>query len=91
MLITDDDPNNELFEVVQQYNRNSDNKITNIPVRIFTYMIGRDITTTPELERLACENRGLLLNLNYIYDKVNFNIQYLFHIYRQLCTCTFKG
>lgn len=58
MLLTDDDPNDELFEVVQKYNRIDNNKVTNIPVRIFTYMIGRDITTTPELERLACENRG---------------------------------
>lgn len=57
MLITDDDPNEELFEVVKIYNRIDNN--TNIPVRIFTYMIGRDITTTPELERLACENRGI--------------------------------
>jgi len=60
MLITDDDPNEELFEVVKKYNRIDDNKFTNIPVRIFTYMMGRDITTTPELERLACENRGFL-------------------------------
>lgn len=64
MLITDDDPNEELFDVVKKYNR-VDNKIVNIPVRIFTYMIGRDITTTPELERLACENRGFLLTLYY--------------------------
>lgn len=60
MLITDDDPNEELFEVVQKYNRvdNNNTKNQNIPIRIFTYMIGRDITTTPELKRLACENRG---------------------------------
>lgn len=58
MLITDDDPNKDLFEVVKKYNRLNDNKLTHIPVRIFTYMIGRDITTTPELKRLACENRG---------------------------------
>lgn len=60
MLITDDDPNEELFEVVQKYNRidNNNSVNQNIPIRIFTYMIGRDITTTPELERLACENRG---------------------------------
>lgn len=58
MLITDDDPNEDLFDVVKKYNRNNDNKFMNIPVRIFTYMMGRDITKTPELERLACENRG---------------------------------
>jgi len=63
MLITDDDPNEELFDVVKMYNRVDDNKIINIPVRIFTYMIGRDITTTPELERLACENRGFCVNI----------------------------
>lgn len=58
MLITDDDPGEDLFDVVKTYNRNNDNKFMNIPVRIFTYMMGRDITKTPELERLACENRG---------------------------------
>ncbi|VVC42026.1 Hypothetical protein CINCED_3A004436 [Cinara cedri] len=58
MLITDDDPNEELFEVIQKKNRINNNTVINIPVRIFTYMIGRDITTTPELERLAYENRG---------------------------------
>lgn len=58
MLITDDDPGEDLFDVVKTYNRNNNNKFMNIPVRIFTYMMGRDITKTPELERLACENRG---------------------------------
>lgn len=58
MLITDDDPGEDLFDVVKKYNRVDGNNLTNIPVRIFTYMMGRDITKTPELVRLACENRG---------------------------------
>ncbi|CAI6363760.1 unnamed protein product [Macrosiphum euphorbiae] len=31
MLVTDDDPNEELFDVVQKHNRIDDNKFTNIP------------------------------------------------------------
>lgn len=69
MLITDDDPNEDLFNVVKQYNRIDNNKVTNIPIRIFTYMMGRDITKTPELERLACENRGTYFTKhNYMYN-----------------------
>jgi len=79
MLITDDDPNEELFDVVRKNNR-IDNTTINKPVRIFTYMMGRDITTTPGLERLACENRGLcqhyIVNLILItlitYNRVVF-------------------
>jgi len=68
MLITDDDPNEELFDVVQKYNRVDVNKDIKIPVRIFTYMMGRDIPTPPELERLACENRGL--SEHYIINSI---------------------
>ncbi|XP_060872054.1 voltage-dependent calcium channel subunit alpha-2/delta-3 isoform X2 [Metopolophium dirhodum] len=84
MLVTDDDPNEELFDVVQKYNRIDDNKFTNIPVRIFTYMMGRDTTTTPELERLACENRGSFAHVHSKDEVLESVLKYIAVLARPL-------
>ncbi|XP_016664622.1 voltage-dependent calcium channel subunit alpha-2/delta-3 [Acyrthosiphon pisum] len=84
MLVTDDDPNEELFDVVQKHNRIDDNKFTNIPVRIFTYMMGRDITTTPELERLACENRGSFAHVHSKDEVLESVLKYIAVLARPL-------
>ncbi|KAF0748659.1 voltage-dependent calcium channel subunit alpha-2/delta-3 [Aphis craccivora] len=85
MLITDDDPNEELFDVVQKYNRIDGNKTTDVvPVRIFTYMMGRDTTTTPELERLACENRGSFAHVHSKDEVLESVLKYIAVLARPL-------
>ncbi|XP_042896013.1 voltage-dependent calcium channel subunit alpha-2/delta-3 isoform X4 [Parasteatoda tepidariorum] len=51
MLITDGAP--QTYEIIfAQYNW------PNIPVRVFTYLIGREVTDMDEVQWMACQNRG---------------------------------
>lgn len=60
MLVTDGAPtdNEEIFE---KYN--SPHK----PVRVFTYVIGREIIDTAATNRMACNNKGL----SFLADNIN--------------------
>lgn len=51
MLITDGAPSN-YQDIFFRYN------YPNIPVRVFTYLIGREVTDTREVNWMACSNRG---------------------------------
>lgn len=51
MLITDGAPYT-YKEIFLQYNH------PNIPVRVFTYLIGREVTDIQEVNFMACDNRG---------------------------------
>ncbi|RWR99613.1 voltage-dependent calcium channel subunit alpha-2/delta-3-like protein, partial [Dinothrombium tinctorium] len=52
MLITDGAP--ETYdETFERYNKEQ-----GLPVRVFTYLIGKEVVDTQEVYRMACENRG---------------------------------
>lgn len=56
MLITDGVPG-DLTPIIERHNHL--NNGTSIPVRIFTYLIGKEVTNAEELRDMACTNRGL--------------------------------
>lgn len=55
MLVTDGVPG-DLTPIIEKHNLL--NNGSSIPVRIFTYLIGVEVTNVEELRAMACENRG---------------------------------
>ena len=51
MLVTDGAPQN-YHEIFEKYN------LPHKPVRLFTYLIGREITDTKATEDISCNNKG---------------------------------
>lgn len=62
MLITDGVPYN-YNEIFKTYNWKNQDTPTDMPVRVFTYLIGREVADTREVNWMACANRGYYVHL----------------------------
>lgn len=62
MLVTDGVPENfyELFK-----NHNWKNGTMGMPVRVFTYLIGREVPEIRDMKWMACANHGKYLSIPY--------------------------
>uniref|UniRef100_A0ABD2WPD7 VWFA domain-containing protein n=1 Tax=Trichogramma kaykai TaxID=54128 RepID=A0ABD2WPD7_9HYME len=70
MLITDGVPDN-YKEIFQRYNwaNNPDNPDqADMPVRIFTYIIGREVADVRDSRWMACANRGYFVHLSTLAE-----------------------
>lgn len=77
MVITDGVGTN-MSDVILDYNYM--NNGSNIPVRLFTYLIGKEVTNVAEIQWISCANRGSNLLKRHIFSVRDHKLSKLLQI-----------
>ncbi|XP_038109214.1 voltage-dependent calcium channel subunit alpha-2/delta-4 isoform X2 [Culex quinquefasciatus] len=69
MLITDG-PSDTFADIIKHYNH------PHMPVRIFTYLIGKDKSSGKNLYQMACDNKGFYVQINSVEEAKRKVVEY---------------
>ncbi|XP_063616481.1 voltage-dependent calcium channel subunit alpha-2/delta-3-like [Cydia splendana] len=76
MLITDYVSGN-FSDIFEQYNREVVNGKTYTPVRVFTYLIGKEVSNVDEIKSMACNNRGTFDHIHSVEEVQQQVLKYI--------------
>ena len=82
MLVTDGVPFNykEIFEHYNWRDSPDEPDKADMPVRIFTYLIGREVADVREVKWMACANRGYYVHLS-TFAEVREQVKFYRYVY----------
>ncbi|KAL1493158.1 hypothetical protein ABEB36_011269 [Hypothenemus hampei] len=82
IMVLTDGVNANYSDIIMEYNYLYGGK--SIPVRIFTYLIGKEVTNVEEIKWMSCANRGFYTHVQTLEQVTASVLQYIYVIARPL-------